>query len=80
MSAADIPRQPFDPHAHEYHYPTVIAAKLAIADELAKPLAKLVAEDKVFIDQVLAETLMRRVVLERVREYFRHKKGAQYAG
>ncbi|QLG96767.1 transposase family protein (plasmid) [Pseudomonas yamanorum] len=80
MSAADIPRQPFDPHAHEYHYPTVIAAKLAIADELAKPLAKLVAEDKVFIDQVLAETLMRRVVLERVREYFRHKKGAQHAG
>lgn len=54
MSAADIPRQPFDPYAHEYHYPTVIAAKLAVADELAKPLAKLVVGEKVFIDQVLA--------------------------
>lgn len=31
-----MPRQPFDTEAHEYHYPTVIAAKLAIADELAK--------------------------------------------
>ena len=67
MSTANIPRQPFDPHAHEYHYPMVIAAKLAIAEELAKPLAKLALEDKIFIDQVVAETLTRRVVLERAR-------------
>ena len=75
-----IPRQPFDPEAHEYHYPTVIAAKLAIADDLATPLAKLPAEDKAFIDQVLAETLTRRIVLARVREYFRQRKGEQHAG
>jgi hypothetical protein len=76
----DIPRQPFDAEAHEYHYPTVVAAKLSIADDLATPLAKLADEDKAFIDQVLAETMTRRVVLARVREYFRHKKGTQHAG
>lgn len=80
VTPVSLPRQPFDTEAHEYHYPTVIAAKLAIADELARPLAKLSAEDKGFIDQVLAETLTRRVVLARVREYFRHRKGEQHAG
>jgi hypothetical protein len=79
-TAAELPRQPFDAEAYEYHFPTVIAAKLAIADELATPLAKVAAEDKAFIDQVLAETLIRRVVLARVREYFRHKRGRQDAG
>jgi hypothetical protein len=73
-------RQPFDSEAHEYHYPTVIAAKLAIADDLAMPLAKLAADDRSFVDQVLAETLTRRIVLARVREYFRRKKGEQHAG
>lgn len=74
-----ILRQPFDAEAHEFQYPTVIAAKLAIADELAIPLAKLAAEDKAFIEQVLAETLVRRIVLMRVREYFRQRKGEQHA-
>lgn len=68
---AAIPRQPFDAEAHEYHFPSVIAAKLAIADDLARPLAKLPPADRAFIDQVLAETLTRRVVLARVRDYFR---------
>jgi hypothetical protein len=77
---ATMPRQPFDAEAHEYHYPTVVAAKLAIADELAIPLAKLAPEDKAFIDQVLAETLTRRIVLAKVRDYFRDKTGAQHAG
>jgi hypothetical protein len=80
VSVASIPRQPFDSDALEYRYPTVLAAKLAIADELATPLAKLSFEDRAFIDQVLAETRMRRVVLARVREYFRHRQGEQHAG
>jgi hypothetical protein len=75
-----MPRQLFDAEAHEYHYPTVVVAKLAIADELATPLAKLAPEDKAFIDQVLAETLTRRIVLAKVRDYFRDKTGAQHAG
>jgi hypothetical protein len=79
-----IPIQPFDAEAHEYHFPTLIAAKLAIADDLATPLARLSAADRTFIDQVLAETLTRRIVLERVRHYFRHQKqgspGEEHAG
>ncbi len=75
-----LARQPFDAQAHEYHYPTTIAAKLAIADDLARPLTKLSPEDRAFIDQVLGETLNRRIVLERVRTYFRQQKGGQHAG
>jgi len=54
---------------------------LAIADEIAMPLAKLAPSDRTFIDHVLAETLVRSVVLARIREYFRHKdtQGDQHA-
>jgi hypothetical protein len=68
-------------NADDYHYPTAIAAKLAIADEVGKPLATLGVDDRAFIDGVLAETLTRRVVLARVRDYFRHRttEGEQHA-
>lgn len=72
-ASIDVPKQPFDSQALEYHFPSAIAAKLAIADDLGQPLAMLSADEKAFIEQVLSETLMRRVVLERVREYFRKK-------
>ena len=76
-----LPRQPFDAEAHEYRFPNAIAAKLAIADDLAQPLAKLSPDDQAFIHQVLSETLTRRIVLEHVRGYFRHKKtGEEHAG
>jgi hypothetical protein len=81
VAPMELPCQPFDVEAHEYHFPCVIAGKLAIANELAQPLAKLSDADQAFIHQVLSETLIRRVVLERVRGYFRHKKtGEEYAG
>ncbi len=43
------------------------------------------SEDRKFIEQVLAETLIRRLVLTRVRDYFRdtrpgRKNGEEYAG
>ena len=76
-----LPHQPFDAAAHEYHFAGPIAAKLAIADDLARPLAKLAPADRAFIDQVLAETLNRNVVLARVRDYFRSKQsGGDHAG
>ena len=77
----DLPRQPFNTESQEYHYPNQVAAKLAIADEIAMPLAKLDPSDRTFIDNVLAETLVRSVVLARIREYFRHKdtQGDQHA-
>jgi hypothetical protein len=81
----EIPRQPFDSQVIEPSFPNPIAAKLAIADELATPLARLSPEDRKFIEQVLAETLIRRLVLTRVRDYFRdtrpgRKNGEEYAG
>jgi len=80
--AMPLPRQAFDTEAHEYRFTNIIAAKLAIADELATPLAKLAAEDRAFIDQLLTETLNRRIVLTQIRDYFRHHnhKGVDYAG
>jgi hypothetical protein len=78
--AVDIPKQSFDAQILEYQFPNAIAAKLAIADDLAKPLAKLSASDRAFIDQILAETLTRSVVLSRVRSYFRDpKRGEEHA-
>lgn len=75
-----LPLQPFDAQAHEYQFPNVIAAKLAIADDLAVPLAKLSIEDRAFIEQVLTETLTRRVVLARIRDHFRQNKpGEEHA-
>ena len=58
---------------HEFRFPTVLAAKLAIADYLATPLARLRPEDLAYIDSVLAETLERRTIIECVRGYFRQQ-------
>jgi len=73
-SADSPPRQPFHAEVLDDQYPNRITAKLAIADEIALPLAKLEANDRAFIDQLLAETLVRHVVLARVREHFRNQK------
>lgn len=77
----DLPRQLFNTESQEYHYPNQVVAKLAIADEIAMPLAKLAPSDRSFIDHVLTETFVRSVVLARIREYFRHKdtQGDQHA-
>jgi hypothetical protein len=76
-----IPKQPFDVRPLEYHFPNYVAAKLAVADEIGRDLVDLSAEERAFIDQILEETLMRRVILERVREYFRKRsRGAEHAG
>ncbi len=48
----------------------------AITDELFTPLRKLLTENRIFIVHVLAETLMRSVVLARVRNHFRHHKNS----
>lgn len=77
----ELQHQPFDITEFEYHFPTVIAAKLAIAEDLATPLAKLSGEERAFIESILAETLIRTEVLARVRNYFRNKQsGEDHAG
>lgn len=80
-TAPTIPKQPFDARPLEYHFPSHTAAKLAIADELGRPLVQLSSEEKAFIDRLLEETMIRRIVLERVRDYFLRKRpGAEHAG
>ncbi len=68
-----------DPY-QEFTYPTVLFAKGAISDYLALPLAKLSTEQIAFIDGLLAETLSKKVIIERVRQYFQKpKRGEQNA-
>ena len=81
ITPVELPKQPFESQIQEYQFPNVIAAKLAIADELATPLAKLSPADRAAIDQILAETLTRSLVLSRVRSYFREQQaGEGHAG
>lgn len=80
---SSVPTQPFEIiPVSDVCYPSIVVAKLAIADDLAKPLATLQEQDILFINTLLAETLERSVVLSRVREYFRknRKEGCEYAG
>lgn len=68
-----LDRRPFtDPDPfQQLAYPSPIAAKHAIADELGMPLARLSAEDRAFIDALLRDTLEKPAVLTRVREHFK---------
>jgi hypothetical protein len=81
LTPVELPKQPFETPLPEYQFPSAIAAKLAIADDLATPLAKLSPSERAAIDQILAETLTRSVVLSRVRRYFRERQaGEEHAG
>lgn len=76
-----LPRQPFD--VPEYHpvFRSMVEAGLAIAAELALPLARLGPEAIGFIEQTLNETLVRDEVIARIRHYFRNNKpGEENAG
>lgn len=55
---------------HEVAFPTALAARKVIADELRLPLAKLSDEDRAFITQLLAETLSRPVIIAAIRARF----------
>jgi hypothetical protein len=75
------PTQPFNADALESHFPTTVAAKLAMAQALALPLSQLAPADRAFIDQVLEDPRMRRLVFTRSRAYFRAQpSGADHAG
>ena len=54
-------------------FPSTIAAKRAVADELGLALAKLAPEDRAFIDALVHETLDKPTVLARVRAHFKHR-------
>jgi hypothetical protein len=54
----------------EITYQNAVRAKLAIADLLGRPLARLSDEEREWINALLAETLVRAAVMARVRERF----------
>lgn len=66
---ARVPFADPDPF-EEIAYPSAIRAKLAIADLLGRPLARLSDEERAWINGLLAETLAKAAVMSRVRERF----------
>ncbi|MBP0020971.1 MAG: hypothetical protein J7647_25860 [Cyanobacteria bacterium SBLK] len=52
----------------EFEFASAIAAKLAIADFLGKPLAKLTPEQLARIDEILAGTLNKEAVFSQIRD------------
>jgi hypothetical protein len=78
-SSPELPMKPFqDPDPYlEFAYPTILAAKLAIADYLGQPLAKLQAAEREFISALVEETLTKKEILERVRQYFQLHTGSE---
>jgi hypothetical protein len=64
-----LPVQPFiDPDPfQQWTFPTRVAAKLAIADALGLPLAKLPPEQLAAIDTLLTQTLQKQDVLAYIR-------------
>jgi hypothetical protein len=72
--------QPFvDPNPfQELTFSTVIAAKLAIADYLARPLAKLTSEQMAYINAVLVSTLNKQEVMKQIRDFFNPLPGTSH--
>ena len=77
LGPTDFPAQPFvDPDPfQQLTFPSVIAAKKAIADYLVMPLARLPPEQLDFINTLVAETLDKQAVMAQVREYFKTRRG-----
>ena len=71
LAAFQPPTEPFvDPDPfHELAFPTVLAAKRAIADFLAMPLGRLPQEQLDALNDVLAKTLTKKTVFEYVRHH-----------
>lgn len=72
--------QPFiDPNPfQELTFSTVIAAKLAIAEYLARPLAKLTSEQMAYINAVLLSTLNKQEVMKQIRDFFNPLSGTSH--
>jgi hypothetical protein len=72
--------QPFiDPNPfQELTFSTVIAAKLAISEYLARPLAKLTSEQMAYIDAVLLSTLNKQEVMKQIRDFFNPLSGTSH--
>lgn len=67
-----VPSRKFDDPDpfNEKYYGSIFKAKLTISKYLGKPLTLLVQGDKDMIDAILSETLDKKVVMARIKEYF----------
>lgn len=54
----------------ELEFKNVIAAKVAIADYLVKPLAKLTPEQMAAVEDILSKTLNKKEVMGEIGDYF----------
>ena len=54
----------------ELEFKNVIAAKVAIADYLVKPLAKLTPEQMAYLEEILSKTLNKKEVMQEIKDYF----------
>ena len=75
-AAMPVHTTPFPETAADLTFKSPIAARLAIADLLSRPLSTLSPDDRAFIDALLSETLERDAVMGRVRERFRKGRGS----
>lgn len=56
--------------SEELEFKNAIAAKVAIADYLFLPLAKLTSEQMAAVEEILSKTLNKKEVMGEIRDYF----------
>jgi hypothetical protein len=61
------------------YFPSIYAAKVAISEYLALPLGKLAAEELAVIEQILAQTMEKKVVMDKIKVHFKHNRPARAA-
>lgn len=76
---ADVPVVAFrDPDPfHQLEFPSVLAAKRAIATEFGRPLARLTAQQREQIDQLVSGTLDKGEVIKTARQILSESRDAQ---
>ena len=65
-----------DPFQTKY-FPSVYAAKIAISEKLGFPLGRLANEDLATIDHILAETMEKKAVMEKISAHFELNRSKQ---
>ena len=62
-----------DPFQIKY-FPSIYAAKVAISENLGFPLGRLGSEDIAAIDNILAQTMEKKPIMEKIKAYFKHNR------
>ncbi len=68
-----------DPFQTKY-FPSVYSAKVAISDHLGLPLGKLTVEDIAAIDHILTQTMEKKLVMEKIKAYFKQNRVMRATG